>query len=46
MIHPTEVFESFVNSERCKTETMGETQKNAFESFVNSERCKTNKRGK
>ena len=34
-------FESFVNSERCKTEETEETEEDAFESFVNSERCKT-----
>ena len=34
-------FESFVNSERCKTKRMRMSSKNWFESFVNSERCKT-----
>ncbi len=34
-------FESFVNSERCKTTAVNVAEINAFESFVNSERCKT-----
>ena len=34
-------FESFVNSERCKTEKVGQIEYIKFESFVNSERCKT-----
>ena len=34
-------FESFVNSERCKTARRCDMLKNQFESFVNSERCKT-----
>ena len=37
-------FESFVNSERCKTIISRTTTIRMFESFVNSERCKT--RGK
>ena len=35
------VFESFVNSERCKTCLAALADRSAFESFVNSERCKT-----
>ena len=35
------MFESFVNSERCKTKKMVNSNKKTFESFVNSERCKT-----
>ena len=34
-------FESFVNSERCKTGRQAASQSRQFESFVNSERCKT-----
>ena len=34
-------FESFVNSERCKTIGRVFLIGNTFESFVNSERCKT-----
>ena len=34
-------FESFVNSERCKTCRTLQENKYKFESFVNSERCKT-----
>ena len=34
-------FESFVNSERCKTSFTPSGYGNSFESFVNSERCKT-----
>ena len=34
-------FESFVNSERCKTLYLFIVHMNMFESFVNSERCKT-----
>ena len=34
-------FESFVNSERCKTRHVQNIIHIAFESFVNSERCKT-----
>ena len=34
-------FESFVNSERCKTLSSPLPQFPRFESFVNSERCKT-----
>ena len=34
-------FESFVNSERCKTRSLLAEQGITFESFVNSERCKT-----
>ena len=34
-------FESFVNSERCKTFVRANNDAKAFESFVNSERCKT-----
>ena len=34
-------FESFVNSERCKTNNTIKAIITAFESFVNSERCKT-----
>ena len=37
------VFESFVNSERCKTLSSPLPQLPRFESFVNSERCKTMK---
>ena len=35
------VFESFVNSERCKTSFAIIKTLLPFESFVNSERCKT-----
>ena len=35
------VFESFVNSERCKTKFNYRFRICVFESFVNSERCKT-----
>ena len=35
------MFESFVNSERCKTDYQLRTAFTKFESFVNSERCKT-----
>ena len=35
------VFESFVNSERCKTTKEFSKVSLLFESFVNSERCKT-----
>ena len=34
-------FESFVNSERCKTVKVATGVAPVFESFVNSERCKT-----
>ena len=34
-------FESFVNSERCKTIKNTIVYMIPFESFVNSERCKT-----
>ena len=34
-------FESFVNSERCKTGWFTKKLYTLFESFVNSERCKT-----
>ena len=34
-------FESFVNSERCKTTMYTVSVSVQFESFVNSERCKT-----
>ena len=34
-------FESFVNSEECKTGTLAVFQNHLFESFVNSEECKT-----
>ena len=34
-------FESFVNSERCKTGYDYHLVQSRFESFVNSERCKT-----
>ena len=34
-------FESFVNSERCKTYNSSQLFPVQFESFVNSERCKT-----
>ena len=37
------VFESFVNSERCKTSIFINHISTVFESFVNSERCKTRK---
>ena len=35
------MFESFVNSERCKTMGLHIAVNSPFESFVNSERCKT-----
>ncbi len=35
------LFESFVNSERCKTLPLQYSNSYSFESFVNSERCKT-----
>ena len=35
------MFESFVNSERCKTTYRRLKDNRLFESFVNSERCKT-----
>ena len=35
------MFESFVNSERCKTNADSWFDCPKFESFVNSERCKT-----
>ena len=35
------MFESFVNSERCKTMCPLRLSYLGFESFVNSERCKT-----
>ena len=35
------MFESFVNSERCKTVNVFGFGIVLFESFVNSERCKT-----
>ena len=35
------MFESFVNSERCKTNALLDGIYYMFESFVNSERCKT-----
>ena len=34
-------FESFVNSEECKTNYWGIKLEKVFESFVNSEECKT-----
>ena len=34
-------FESFVNSEECKTKFFGIPSALPFESFVNSEECKT-----
>ena len=34
-------FESFVNSEECKTNRIEQTNNYQFESFVNSEECKT-----
>ena len=34
-------FESFVNSEECKTLELSEPLPLKFESFVNSEECKT-----
>ena len=34
-------FESFDNSERCKTQNANFTKDEEFESFVNSERYKT-----
>ena len=37
----TILFESFVNSERCKTIRFFVNPLMEFESFVNSERCKT-----
>ena len=36
-----ELFESFVNSEWCKTDEYDEPEDDEFESFVNSEWCKT-----
>ena len=36
-------FESFVNSEECKTKRTTEKMHGQFESFVNSEECKTSK---
>ena len=39
------LFESFVNSERCKTVINDTHVVKRFESFVNSERCKTMERG-
>ena len=36
-----EKFESFVNSEECKTKFFGIPSALPFESFVNSEECKT-----
>ena len=42
VVKPTvKQFESFVNSERCKTRWVLHLIISAFESFVNSERCKT-----
>ena len=41
MLEKTGQFESFVNSERCKTMMRRMMLLRAFESFVNSERCKT-----
>ena len=38
-------FESFVNSERCKTTPLQLILLCLFESFVNSERCKTSEHG-
>ena len=38
------MFESFVNSERCKTFDIKGLRDMMFESFVNSERCKTGNR--
>ena len=35
------MFESFVNSEECKTEVTKMIPYLEFESFVNSEECKT-----
>ena len=35
------MFESFVNSEECKTSARGSAYAYSFESFVNSEECKT-----
>ena len=37
-----EKFESFVNSEECKTALGKVVAIRRFESFVNSEECKTN----
>ena len=34
-------FESFVNSEECKTQRVVRSDSVMFESFVNSEECKT-----
>ena len=34
-------FESFVNSEECKTKDLNIASTVSFESFVNSEECKT-----
>ena len=34
-------FESFVNSEECKTHFQASSLSISFESFVNSEECKT-----
>ena len=42
---PTEEFESFVNSEECKTKRTSRWLQKAFESFVNSEECKTETNG-
>ena len=39
--HADYAFESFVNSERCKTQYEYDSDSVMFESFVNSERCKT-----
>ena len=41
MRHPLEVFESFANSERYKTNKLAEKLLEEFESFANSERYKT-----
>ena len=35
------LFESFVNSEECKTNSFLQKTVATFESFVNSEECKT-----
>ena len=40
------VFESFVNSERCKTASPVIVFITVFESFVNSERCKTHSKAR
>ena len=42
MVNDAKPFESFVNSEECKTEKEVLYTFSPFESFVNSEECKTN----